>query len=1113
MQSRVAAVDTATRLRPRWAVGRRALGVAALLVALTVVSFLAGRARVAREEEARLEADLAAVERLATTGVSWTRVVLDRAAGALAVTEGDVAGVLDATIGTTVAGEGAIRGVAAVRWDGARAVVEGQVGSLDGGAAIAADLFTMPADGSDPATAPVSGMSGMSGLSGPPLRLFALQPDGDALLGRVGIPLERAGEPWLIVAEVALSPALPTRLPHGVDVAVTLASGPDAGRALLHTSPGRPVGEPRQSDRVVIGSDTWEFTVGGRSPLGWWSRQLPWMVLGVGLLLAVGAGYGTEVSDRRHRRAQALSAENRALDAALAELHRSEERFRGVVDAASEALFLIDRGRGTVHPLNDAAAGYLSGAAAVEALWDLVHPDEREAARERVRELTGDMHRRTLGLEARMRLRADGGEFRWTQGRFVVLSRDATDLPLELLLTLSDVTEFVEAQRRAEASAAQMAAVWNAARNGLVILDRRWRPTSANPAFLRIFGAASLAEFRRHDPNALLREPGMTIAALRERFERESRAGGLPRALQVRCRRIDGGEISVEVAGAVFTDSGRPYIVVSANDVTAQVQLNRQLQQTAEEVSAVLEAAPYPLLIVGSDGKIASTNAQATATFGLERSEFEGRQVGEILDPAFRERYSPGVQALAQIAVGSPDRSERLQRRLLDSRVKILCCRRDGSTFPAEMMVSMIPGSDAARRFVVTLIDLTEHDETEARLLQVQKHEALATVVAGVAHDFNNLLTAIGGSLQLIERELGADHRWLGNATESTARAGSLVRQLLQFSRRDAPQRRPVDLRELTGTVVELARETFDRRIDLVFPPADAADPPDGYAVEADPAQIEQVVLNLLTNARDAVLRDLDSADPAARPTPRVELSLHRDATADGGVVELVVRDNGHGIPGRDLDRIFDPFFTTKPPGKGTGMGLASAFGVITAHGGTIEVESQPAVGAAFRITLPALSAPAAPAPTVVPAGEAPTPVRGQRVLVADDEMQVLEFMIEVLADAGYAVTAVTDGEAALRSALRDSFDLVVLDINMPGRSGWEVLRELRRRPGAPPVLLVSGHADEEDARGRGAAAILAKPFSDAALLAAVAAAALRPAATTARAAATSDPAAGDGVG
>jgi len=360
-----------------------------------------------------------------------------------------------------------------------------------------------------------------------------------------------------------------------------------------------------------------------------------------------------------------------------------------------------------------------------------------------------------------------------------------------------------------------------------------------------------------------------------------------------------------------------------------------------------------------------------------------------------------------------------------------------------------------------------EREQLAEQLRQSQKLEAIGRLAGGVAHDFNNLLTVVTGNLAAIRDELpeGSEGRALAaEIDDAVERATALTRRLLAFGRRQPMAPRPIDLAShadgMRRVLARLLGESVTLTLDLRASPA---------VVLADPAQLEQVLLNLVSNARDALPRG-----------GTVRLATAWATGPDGKRrVALSVEDDGPGIPPEIRGKIFEPFFTTKAEGKGTGLGLATTYGIVRQHGGTIEVDSTPGRGACFRVVLPEADEGAAVAATP----ERPAAERrgGGTILLVEDERLVRDVAARVLERQGYRVLAAGSGARALELLRRHAVDLLLTDVVMPGTDGCDLARLARaERPGLR-VLFVSGYSDDELARrglGDGEAAVLHKPFT-----------------------------------
>jgi PAS domain S-box-containing protein len=366
-------------------------------------------------------------------------------------------------------------------------------------------------------------------------------------------------------------------------------------------------------------------------------------------------------------------------------------------------------------------------------------------------------------------------------------------------------------------------------------------------------------------------------------------------------------------------------------------------------------------------------------------------------------------------------------------------------------------------RMVGISFDSTDRRRVEEQVRQAQKMEAVGRVAGGVAHEINNMMTVILGFSEFLDRNLAADSGDRGDVREirrAAERSASITRQLLAYSRRALVQPRVLTLNavvdEMTNVLRQLLGEVSTLRLELA---ADLA------PVRVDRGQIEQVIINLVLNARDAMPRG-------------GELLLATRNTAKG-MVELVCRDNGSGMTPEVRARIFEPFFTTKEPGKGTGLGLATVYGIVTQSGGQVTVDSEPEVGTTVVLRLPVSGGLEREAAARPPR----TSARGvETVLVAEDEVAVRRMARRSLEDEGYRVVEAADGDAALALlAGGERIDLLLTDVFMPGMGGRELAEAVATRHPQLPVLFMSGYTDDDVLR-RGLidldAPILAKPFT-----------------------------------
>lgn len=496
-------------------------------------------------------------------------------------------------------------------------------------------------------------------------------------------------------------------------------------------------------------------------------------------------------------------------------------------------------------------------------------------------------------------------------------------------------------------------------------------------------------------------------------------------------------------------------------------RLQQRLAASEARYRALVESSPVGI-VVHAGGVVRFANARALEIVrATSPDQVVGREVLDFVHPDERARVTARVRGAYDAGEGAPLIEERW-------------IAADGTTIAVEVM-STPTTWDGARASQVVFSDVSkrrpaEEDlgRLEKQLLRAQKMEAIGRLASGVAHDFNNILGGILSNVHYLQTRgpgLEAEplEEVLSDIRTGVDRGARLCGNLLAFSRHLPSEVARVSVAEVVDTTVRLHRRTFDRSIRI------ETRVPAELHVQASRAEIEQVLMNLCLNARDAM--------PAGG-----ELTISARAIDEGRTVELEVRDTGHGMDATTRERAFEPFYTTSRPGEGSGLGLSVAYGIVRAHGGTLELDSAPDAGCRMRILLP--SAPAAqgqaPAEASAP-GDRPDG-RGLHVLLIDDEPLALRATSRFLKSVGFRVTAVPCGDDAL-ARVRDreaAIDLVVLDMVMPGMDGEQTLRAMRGAGLTAPVLLVSGFDGGrrvERCLEDGAEGFLAKPVDPSTLV------------------------------
>jgi hypothetical protein len=563
--------------------------------------------------------------------------------------------------------------------------------------------------------------------------------------------------------------------------------------------------------------------------------------------------------------------------------------------------------------------------------------------------------------------------------------------------------------------------------------------------------------------------------------------------MECAARRSDGTEFPADISLSSIETSDGLLVCAAVRDATHR-------QRAARQFRDLLEAAPDAIVFVDSSGVIAMVNSQVEQLFGYERDELVGQPV-EVLVPEAARSMHPGLRAGY---MGDP------HRRPMGSGLTLAGRRRDGSEFPAEISLSAIHAERGvlvsasirdvslrleaeARATWDQLTAQAAREQLEAQLNQARRLEGLGRLAGGVAHDFNNLLGAIlnyaefvgseieSASLPVEQRErLRHDVAQIQQAVD---RGAALTRQLLAFGRREIVRPDVVDLNDVVTHVEELLRRTIGEHIALatVLPDARAT-------ILADRGQLEQVLMNLAVNARDAMVgggtltieTDVVDADRQLADTfAGLKPGLH---------VRLRVTDTGVGMTPEALEHAFEPFFTTKPKGGGTGLGLATVYGIITQAGGFAQITSAVNHGTTITAVFPYSDAIVAEQVVI----GAPRIVGGtETVLVVEDDTAMRDITRRILQRNGYQVLIANNGPEAIELARThaDPIDLLLSDVVMPTMLGKEVAERVRAIRRDILVLFMSGYA-ESALSNRGTLEpgtnLLEKPFSEPALLARV---------------------------
>ena len=492
----------------------------------------------------------------------------------------------------------------------------------------------------------------------------------------------------------------------------------------------------------------------------------------------------------------------------------------------------------------------------------------------------------------------------------------------------------------------------------------------------------------------------------------------------------------------------------------------------------ILNSAGEGIFGLDLNGRVSFVNPTAARLTGYDSRELIGRNIHEMLHHT-KADGTPHPQEECPIYAAL----KKGETRIKDND---LFWRKDGSSFPVDYAATPIGPGDGSSSVgaVVVFRDVTERLSLQNQFLQAQKMEAIGNLAGGIAHDFNNLLAAIMGYAEIIMMDFPANqpyHPYLQEIVKVANRGASLTRQLLAFSRKQIMQPRVFNLNEVVAEMDAMLRRLIGEDIDLVTILS-----PELEGVQADPAQIEQVIMNLAVNARDA----MPTGGKLTIETANVHLdeayAQAHHAVVPGLYVMLAMSDSGSGMDAETKSRIFEPFFTTKELGKGTGLGLATVYGIVKQSGGNIWIYSEPGQGTTFKIYLPRVVGDVESIKSeALPALHLPG---SETILVVEDNDNLREVICKTLGKQGYVVLEAANGKDALQIFDNRTWpiDLLLVDVVLPQMSGAEVVKRLQEFDPNLKVLYMSGYTNNAIVH-HGVldtdVAFLQKPFKGTALL------------------------------
>jgi PAS domain S-box-containing protein len=610
-----------------------------------------------------------------------------------------------------------------------------------------------------------------------------------------------------------------------------------------------------------------------------------------------------------------------------------------------------------------------------------------------------------------------------------------------------DVTERTQAEQALRESEERFRLVVEGAPIGILVqVDGIYR--YLNPAALAMFGAETADQLIGYPVAERVHPESQAAVTERIRMLKEQ-CTNVP-SLEERLLRLDGTPFDVEATAIRFVFERHEGSIVFVRDITERKREEQARRESEERFRLVVEGAPVGMFIQ-TDGLFRYLNPAALTLFGAETTDqIVGQSLTERIDPDFRNIVNERIRIAKETRKAVPFME---QRHL----------RLDGTVFNSE--VSAIPftfeGRDGGLVFVRDITERKREQDKrhalEQQLLQAQKMEAVGRLAGGIAHDFNNILMAIQTYTEMLRDHLPVHdslRRNTGEVLEAAARGASLTRQMLAFSRKQIISPIVLDLNAVIDNATKMLRRLIGEDIEFQVDSVESV-----WAIEADPDQIVQVLMNLCINARDAMPQG-GTLTIATGNVTLLDERLDEDGEIPrGGYVKLAVTDTGVGINKDLLKQIFEPFFTTKEVGKGTGLGLATVYGIVKQGGGYVRANSELGKGSCFTIYLPKVERPVAP---TLPTNAQAAPRGTETLLVVEDESFIRKGMCEFLCSLGYKVLDASSGsEALLVAAEQERIDLLLTDVVMPQMSGRELSQLLGNQRPNLKIIHMSGYTDD----------------------------------------------------
>ncbi|HMK37153.1 MAG TPA: PAS domain S-box protein [Desulfomonilaceae bacterium] len=732
-------------------------------------------------------------------------------------------------------------------------------------------------------------------------------------------------------------------------------------------------------------------------------------------------------------------------------LRDSEEKYRLVVEKAQEAIFVAQEGMFRfVNPKTVEILGYTEKELLTTPFNEIIYAEDREMVFERhIRRLRGE----EVPARYAFRLVDKVGTLKWVEIDSAVISWAGTPAALAFM---TDITERMRMEEELKESEERYRILVEESFDGIFI-QKGPKILFANSRLYAMLGY-SAGELEGLDHWRVYHADYQELT--RDRAIARMRGEEVVSQYEVKLQRKDGTSFAGEISAREVNVKGEPGVLVWVRDISAR----RRSEEVQRRLATAVEQAAETIVITDIEGSILYVNPAFEKITGYSRQEAIGNNPRILKSGKQDEKFYDHLwQTITSGAVWSGH---------------FITRKKNGVLFEEEATITPIKdNSGKIVNYVAVKRDVTKELSLQKQLLQSQKMEAIGTLAGGIAHDFNNLLQVTSGYSELLLEQKSKDdpeYADLMKILQAAKNGAELVQRLLTFSRKVEPKPVPVDLNRLVIQVEKLLRRTIPKMIEIRLDLS-----ADLSRMNADATQMEQVLMNLAVNARDAMPDGGTLVIGTHCVTLDEEWCKLRGGLDPGNYVLLTISDTGHGMEKDTVEHIFEPFYTTKELGRGTGLGLAMVYGIVTQHKGRITCESEIGRGTVFNLYFPAIET--HDEPDVAQSGVMPA-FGTETLLLVDDEELIRDLGVRILSKAGYQVLAARNGKEALElfKKERARLSLVILDMIMPEMGGKECLRELLNMEPGLKVLVASGLSADSSTQEfleLGTRGFVAKPF------------------------------------